>query len=68
MSFLKCRYVKVINKPVRSRSIYQEVKDTKPKIIFKKKTEIKRSKRCDINVKINKDKTIDKIKRSTNGI
>jgi hypothetical protein len=50
MSFLKCRSFKVINKPERPGSIHKKVKNTKPQII--KETKLKRSKKCDINVKI----------------
>jgi len=50
MHFLKCKSIKVINKPERPGSIHKKVKNTKPQII--KETKLKRCKRCDINIKI----------------
>jgi len=47
MTSSKCRSVKVINTPVRPRSIHMEVNYTKPQII--KEIELKRTLRCDIN-------------------
>ena len=50
MSSPKCRSVKVINNPTRPESINREINYTKPQII--KETELKRTLRYDINVKI----------------
>jgi len=50
MSFPKCMSVKIIYNPTRPRSIHKEINYTKPQII--KDTELKRTLRCDINVKI----------------
>jgi len=50
MSSSKCRSVKLINNSTRLGSIHKEVQDIKPQIIIE--TEFKRSKRCDINVRI----------------
>jgi hypothetical protein len=45
-----CRSVKVINNMARLESIYIEITYTKSQII--KETELKRTLRCDINIKI----------------
>jgi hypothetical protein len=45
-----CRSVKVINNMTRLGSIYMEITYTKSQII--KETELKRTLRCDINIKI----------------
>ena len=50
MSSLNYRSVKVINNLTRLKSIPKKVNYTKPQII--KEIELKRTLRCDINVKI----------------
>jgi hypothetical protein len=50
MSSPKCKSVKVINNPTRQEFIHREVNYTKPQII--KETNLKRTLRCDIDVKI----------------